>query len=759
MTNTKANESGTNSRNETIKWLQENGYPVLPVAPAQDANKYPKLRKDTREIELDKDGNPQSLFTGKNPSYLDKDGKPHLIYHSNYQEQLPTEDELNKWFLHPDTGVGTLGDWNNTIWLDVDVKNFDSPEDCNNAVDNLLKDHPKLQETFTERTHSGGYRIGVKVKQSPDFKNFTLQLNGKHVGEALGKGSFTVLAPTVGVPGNTYQNIKRVPLVEVDSLESIGIYPVRKKKEETNTKKETKRDPQPANKSGIKLELLGSETSQSILKGQADNNDRSEALTTAIKEWFGWENWCNENGIDYNGTTEELAKEAGNQLGTDSDKIQRILDSVDSDDCHPAALFMGDGSNCWLKVRKLDKKVYEANCPDGIKQEIEQQNKSNSSQEYVSVMNEMERILQIEDPGLQKWDLEQLSKQTKIKTSKLVEIYTAKSTASQTFAPIDIHDFLANNPDEREWLIAAHISLATTVLLYADGGVGKTLLAYALVKAVATGEAWNGFITKQGQVLIIQTDEPEVDTSERLNIAGFKDIPKGVVTIETNWQFSQIRQLKQWIERERPLFVVIDSLTSANRNSGVEEKDTSYGSVLYELRDIANEFKCSIMVLHHENKAGGTRGTTAICDNVSEVWRLRKGEAEENLSDTQRVLEISKSRSGCTGKHQIDLDTDNYSWKHQGKFGEPENAPKSLKDKLLGFLEDQPGRKYKVKELATELNSNEETVRNNLNKLCQKGQINREEAKADTPGGKQKVTLYFAPHLLTSMEPLPEMQS
>ena len=138
------------------------------------------------------------------------------------------------------------------------------------------------------------------------------------------------------------------------------------------------------------------------------------------------------------------------------------------------------------------------------------------------------------------------------------------------------------------------------------------------------------------------------------------------------------------------------------------------------------------MVLHHENKNGGTRGTTAICDNVSEVWRLRKGEPNENLSDTQRVLEISKSRSGCTGKHQIDLDTDNYSWKHQGKFGEPENAPKSLKDKLLGFLEDQPGRKYKVKELATQLNSNEETVRRNLEKLCQKGQINREETAKST---------------------------
>ncbi|BAY26162.1 hypothetical protein NIES2100_59750 [Calothrix sp. NIES-2100] len=754
MTSNYNNIPYVDQRQEVINWLLENGYPVLPVAPAQDASKYPQLKKNTKEIELDKHGKPQPIFTGKNPSYLDKDGKPHLINHSKYQNELPTDKELEEWFVHPDNGIGTLGGWNNTIWLDFDTKNFDSLEDCERAIESYLEDYPQLQETFTERTHSGGYRLGVKVKQLPNFTNFSLKPGGHHIGEALREGRFTVLAPTVGTSGNAYCNIKRVPLIEVEYLESIGIYSTKKKKEEKiKIKKETTRAPQQVNTSTIRLELLGSETSKSVLEGNAATEDRSEALTTAIREWLGWENWCNEQGINYSGTTEKLAQEAGKKLGIDSDKIQRILDSVDPNDCHPALLFMADESECWLKIRNLDKNVYEQSCPDHIKQD-----KPNSHTNYESVMNELERILQIEDPGLQKWELEQLSRQTKIKPSKLLEIYEAKLTGSQSFAPKDVHEFLASSSDEREWVIAAHISVATTVLLFADGGVGKTLLAYDICKAVATGQAWNGYRTKQGQVLIIQTDEPEIDTTERLNIAGFKDIPRGVINIETNWQFSQIRQLRQWIERERPLFVVIDSLTSANRNSGVEEKDTSYGAVLYDLRDIANEYKCSIMVLHHENKAGGTRGTTAICDNVSEVWRLHKGEAKDNLSTTQRVLEIGKSRSGCTGKSLINLDTDDYSWKHQGNFGEPENVSKSLKEKLLGFLEDQPGIEYTADQLATEFKSNRETVRRNLEKLRQKGQIDRKDKKADTNGGKQQVCVYFAPHLRISVEPCLEMQ-
>lgn len=743
-------------RTKTIDWLKENNYPVLPVAPAQDAHKYPKRNK-AGEIELNKDGNPQQLFTGKNPSYLDVNGTPHLINHSKYQYELPTDLELKEWFTHANNGVGTLGGWNNTIWLDIDVKKFHSQEDCDNAIKYYLEAHPEIQETFTERTHSGGYRIGVIVKQQPGFTNFALEPDGVHIGEALGQGRFTVLAPTVGNSGNAYHNVKQVPLIEVESLASIGIYPVKKKNEETKNKKKIIRARQVANTSVIQLELLGSETSQTILKGNTTIQDRSDALTTAIKEWYGWENWCNENKIDYSGKTEELAQEAGVYLGIDSDRVERIIDSVDPDDCHPATLFMGDGdeSNCWLKILQLDKNLYKEKCPNNIKQEIKQ---NSQLDDYESAMNKLEKILKIQDIGRQMWEMERLSKGTRIKSNTLIDIYKAKLNSGHKFVPIDVLDFLANTSDERDWIVAGHISIATTIVLFADGGVGKTLLTYDICKAVATGQSWNGFRTKQGKVLIIQTDEPEIDTKERLYTAGFSDTPKGVIKIETKWQFSQISQLRQWIEHERPVFVVIDSLTSANRHSSVEEKDASYGAMLYDLRDIANEYKCSIMVLHHENKAGGARGTTAIRNNVSEVWRLYKGESTDNLSSTQRILEIEKSRSGCTGKSLINLDVDDYSWKHQGNFGE-DNVSKSLKDKLLGFLEDQPGREFTAEQIATQFSSNRETIRRNLEKLRSMGFIDRKEIALETNGGKQKANVYFAAIQQESVRPYLQVQS
>src|SRR4028119_41777 len=304
----------TSERQEVINWLVANNYPALPVAPAVAAEQYP-AREKNGEIKRDKQGNPIPAFTGKNPSYLDRSGKPHLVNHRQYQSQLPSDRELKNWFANPLNGVGTLGGWNNTIWLDLDLKQFASKEECASVFWGILEPHPELVQTFLEESHSGGWRIGVRVKQKPNFTNFTLTLGGAHVGEALGEGRFTVLAPTVGPSGNSYKSINRAVPVEVETLESIGVYPV-----STKAHRQTLvSTPHPAVSyipGSIPLEQLGTDTSREILqgKGNCPTGKRSDALTTALNEWYGWQNWARENDIAVTGTPEELAHYAGRQL-------------------------------------------------------------------------------------------------------------------------------------------------------------------------------------------------------------------------------------------------------------------------------------------------------------------------------------------------------------------------------------------------------------------------------------------------------------
>ncbi|HAA32261.1 MAG TPA: DNA primase, partial [Cyanobacteria bacterium UBA8553] len=394
------------SRQEVINWLIAHNYPALPVAPALPARKYYKVDPGNpakgvwSHCPLTADLQPIPVYTGKNPSFLDERGTPHLINHRTYQKRLPEPQKIKAWFAHPSNGVGTLGGWNNTVWLDFDVKQFPTQEACDAAVLKILFGK-ELLETFIERSHSGGWRIGVSIKQKPNFTNFSLTPGGAHVGEALFTGRFTVLAPTIGPSGNPYQSIQRVIPVEVESLESIGIYSTKHKKTGGNAGLETAENQKskiknqkshfdklsdqvqsPKSQSplpgSIPLEMLGSDTSRNILQGNCPTSsngsqpkaDRSEALTTAAREWFGWQNWAWENSIPISGDATTLAHSAGTQLGLSSDRINRILKTIDPATCQPAALYRGGEESCWKKIYRLDKTTFEAKCPAHIKEAI-----------------------------------------------------------------------------------------------------------------------------------------------------------------------------------------------------------------------------------------------------------------------------------------------------------------------------------------------------------------------------------------------------
>jgi hypothetical protein len=399
MVQTPIKPSAPKERQEVIDWLIAHNYPALPVAPAQDAKKHPKVVKAYPEqgvwayCPLTDKLQPIQLYTGKNPSYLDSAGFPHLINHRQYQNRLPRDAELEVWFANPENGVGTLGGWNDTVWLDFDVKQFPSQEECDAAVASILEQartqgESPQQQTLIERSHSGGWRIAFSLKQKPNFTNFSLTLGGTHVGEALFTGRFTVLAPTIGPSGNPYQSINRALPVYINSLSAIGIYATKKGLRKGNQQLEIGNgqspipNPQSPIPGSIPLELLGHDTSRDILQGKCRTDDRSNALATAIQEWYGWQNWGDNNGIQISGNTIALSHQAGSLLGLDSDRINRILKTIDPTSCLPAALYRGGEKSCWQKIYRLDKATFEAKCPAHIKDTIHREKGNHISTEH-----------------------------------------------------------------------------------------------------------------------------------------------------------------------------------------------------------------------------------------------------------------------------------------------------------------------------------------------------------------------------------------
>ncbi len=373
------NSHQSHPRQEKLNWLLSQELTILPVAPPQSPYQYPVTGK-TKEGHtycavalVEEKLTPKPLFTGKNPSYLDSDGKPHIISHRKYQKINPTPDELITWFASPFNGVGILhkqGEFS----LDLDRKHFPTDADCEQALLSILESEPSLNNGLIEKTHSGGYRVVFKSALQPDFTNFSLTPDGEHLGELLGKGRFAVLAPTIGVSGNEYTEINRpeqLPLI--NNFEFVHPTKTKKKSNGTRTKKKPPTTPKPQTgyKPGlIHLEQCGHPDSHSILNGGDIKNDRSHSLATAANEWFGWENWLSDNSLSYSGDAVSLCHYAGSKLGIDSERIDRIIDTIDKASVAPACYSQGGDASCWLKVRKLDKQQFEDKCPQVVQDEI-----------------------------------------------------------------------------------------------------------------------------------------------------------------------------------------------------------------------------------------------------------------------------------------------------------------------------------------------------------------------------------------------------
>jgi AAA domain len=377
--------------------------------------------------------------------------------------------------------------------------------------------------------------------------------------------------------------------------------------------------------------------------------------------------------------------------------------------------------------------------PESLERLVEQHLEAlEGHDKFTALIEKLDRIFtESESASAQRWELIRLAKSTKIPIKELTGIYDAWRDDREEIKPMTLSEFRALTPDKREWLIASILPAQTTGLVHSAPGTGKTLLFYDFAKAVATGSPWNGYPTQKGKVLIVQTDEPTSETRDRFEVSGmFDEVEDGQILVLSQWGFSQIRKLERWVEDFKPSLIVIDSLSTANRRSGHEEKDVQYGHGLIDLRDLADKHRCSIWVLHHSNKSGTTRGSTALEANVSEVWRIRTGEQKEDLAKTQRVLSVGKSRAGCTGEYLLELDVENFSWAWHGEHTLAKQTRSNPGAELLSFLTLNSDQWFEPEELAQRGfgGGSRDAVRKQCKRLERSGLVRSEERVKKVPG-------------------------
>ena len=237
---------------------------------------------------------------------------------------------------------------------------------------------------------------------------------------------------------------------------------------------------------------------------------------------------------------------------------------------------------------------------------------------------------------------------------------------------IDPREWTAPAP-LREWLVQDWIPLGTVTGLYADGGVGKSLLMQQLLTSTACGLPWLGMDVRGGPAfgMFCEDDQDELHRRQEAINRGL-----GVEMAHLEWlryssrlgfdnllmTFSERNQaeltplfksLVQFLTTLRPRLVAIDTI--ADTFGGDEIKRLHARQFVQGVGgNIARAFGCAVVMIGHTSVAGmssgtGTSGSTAWNNTFrSRMYLTKPKDADGNEDDTQRLLSRKKANYAAT---------------------------------------------------------------------------------------------------------------
>lgn len=201
---------------------------------------------------------------------------------------------------------------------------------------------------------------------------------------------------------------------------------------------------------------------------------------------------------------------------------------------------------------------------------------------------------------------------------------------------MDLHSIeriLADNSEVPDQIIGNGILPYVAFLLITSAAKGrKTMLAFNLVIAIACGISFLCFkIIKPHKVLVLSAEGGYFSNWERI-----KKMCRIMKPDQNNLLFSfdpriqlnndeDYEKLRETINRIKPDVLVIDPFVKFHHLD--ENSATEMSLVLGRMRNLIEDFKLSIILIHHEGKdsSNGARGSSAIlgeydsCINISRI--------------------------------------------------------------------------------------------------------------------------------------------
>ncbi len=301
--------------------------------------------------------------------------------------------------------------------------------------------------------------------------------------------------------------------------------------------------------------------------------------------------------------------------------------------------------------------------------------------DFPEVVKRAKNILELDNPAEVNYKLNALALQAGYRDQTAIEKIIVDQIQYENQTGIFSAKDLMEMDLQREYLIPDILPSPSVVLIYGAGGDGKSMSAWTIAKHISSGKPFvvRGSLVPvdQGPVLILNGDQPLTQLKEQLEEV---DYPIDSNTkILTDWQLQRYAQFVTIMNEQKPKLVIIDSLIGCSGGKAFDENKSDFATPLYWLtRNNGNLFpKTTILIIHHANKNGGFRGTSAIRDAVDETWALSKPSEEEliKVGKHSRLITIEKSRQGREGTQLVMQMQDDLSFTVADHTPEVDNDP------------------------------------------------------------------------------------
>ena len=193
-----------------------------------------------------------------------------------------------------------------------------------------------------------------------------------------------------------------------------------------------------------------------------------------------------------------------------------------------------------------------------------------------------------------------------------------------------------------EWVVSGLISAGSVSLVVGEGGSKKTWCCLDMAVSVATGQDWLTRTTTRGAVLVVDEESGNRRLSDRLGkvLRGHGAGPATPLTYVSLAQFdltnlNDVNTLDAIIRQINAELVIIDAL--ADVMPGKDENSVKDVQPLFlSLRRVAEATQAAIVIIHHSNKGGDYRGSTAIKGAV-DLMLMVKSEPDSIAIDIKTI--------------------------------------------------------------------------------------------------------------------------